>query len=129
MRLHRPRDLVAQADQRLPPLRGLLERFPRRDPFPGLPKHQDRRGAKDEGALLVAAPERLPPSAPVAIIVAVGSFENTDCSTVLWNGTTAIYDAQQDPFGGEEPMYGFVSLDEEAVSTRLALDTTEHPHS
>jgi hypothetical protein len=64
-------------------------------------------------------------SAPVAIIVAAGSFENTDCSTVEWNGTTAVYDANQDPFGEEEPMYGFVSLDEEAVSTRVFLETTE----
>jgi len=66
-------------------------------------------------------------SAPVAIIVATGSFENTDCSTVSWNGTTAVYDAQQDPFGEEEPVYGFVSLDEEAVSTRVALGRTELP--
>jgi hypothetical protein len=68
-----------------------------------------------------------PTSAPVAIIVAVGSFENTDCSTVAWSGTTAVYDAQQDPFGEEGPMYGFVSLDEEAVSTRVVLETTEFP--
>jgi hypothetical protein len=66
-------------------------------------------------------------SAPVAIIVAAGSFETTDCSTVSWNGTTAVYDAQQDPFGEEEPMYGFVSLDEEAVSRRLVVERTELP--
>jgi hypothetical protein len=66
-------------------------------------------------------------SAPVAIIVAAGSYESTDCSTVSWNGTTAVYDAQQDPFGEEEPMYGFVSLDEEAVSTRVVLETAELP--
>jgi hypothetical protein len=73
------------------------------------------------GAALDAA------GAPVAIIVAAGSFETTDCSTVSWNGTTAVYDAQQDPFGEEEPMYGFVSLDERAVSTRLVLEGTEAP--
>jgi len=66
-------------------------------------------------------------SAPVAIIVAAGSFENTDCSTVSWNGTTAVYDAQQDPFGDEEPMYGFASLDQETVSTRVVLETTQLP--